>query len=121
MKVLLPVAAAVLGFATAVATVLLHDIGWMLLLAWAATLASLWALRPGWQRLAYAVGWIAAATVAGISRHGGYLVGADTRGYFVLVLALLLIVLSIATLPLKGRRRLAGDDEPAGDAYDLAR
>lgn len=96
----------VVGAATAVATVALHQLWWGLLLGAVATLAGLLGLPRGWlTRLPYAVGW--AATVGYLTAPepgGGFAIGANTSGYAVFGLALVVLLLAAATLPRPGRR-----------------
>ena len=110
MRVLLAVALLVAllvgGAATAVASVALHQIGWGLLLGAVASLAGLLGLPRGWRtRLPYAVGW--SGTVGWLTLPepgGGYAIGADTSGYALSGLALLVLFVGVATLPRPGRR-----------------
>ena len=94
------------GAATAVATVALHQIWWALLLGTVASIAALLALRRGWStRLPYAVGWSGAVGWLTLPEPGGgYAIGADTSGYTVSGLALVVLFLGVATLPRPGRR-----------------
>ena len=94
------------GAGTAVATVALHQMWWGLLLGAVASVAALLALRRGWRtRLPYAVGW--SGTVGWLTLPepgGGYAIGANTSGYAVSGLALLVLFVGMATLPRPGRR-----------------
>jgi hypothetical protein len=122
VKLLARLGSAVLGFLTAAAAVALHDLVWALVLSWVATLLTVCALTPGIQgRLPYALGWMLAVGLAVWNGpSGGYLIGADTHGYLVLGLALVVLSAGIATIPLKRRRRLAGHDQRSGDLDHLA-
>jgi hypothetical protein len=122
VKVLGALGALVLGVLTGGAAVVLHDISWALVLAWIATVLTIWFLPAGLGgRIPYALGWMVVLALA-VSKTdtGGYLVGSTTAGYAVLVLGLVALSVSIATFPLKRRGRLARHDEAAGDTNDLA-
>jgi hypothetical protein len=110
------------GFLTGMSAVVLHDVVWALVLAWVATLLTVYALAPGIQaRIPYALGWMLAVGLAvWTPPSGGYLMGADAHGYLVVALALVVLSVSIATIPLKRRRRLAGHDQPSRDLHDVA-
>lgn len=101
------------GAATALATVALHQLWWGLLLGTAATLAGLLGLPRGWlTRLPYAAGWAGMVGYLTLPPPGGgYAIGADTSGYAVAGLALVLLVAAVATLPRPGRG--AGRTDPA--------
>lgn len=122
MKLLQALGALALGLVTATAAVVLHDITWTLGLAAVATFSTVWALPRGIPgRVPYALGWMAVLAVAvSPTAAGGYLLGSTTSGYVVLVLGLVAFSVSIATFPLKRRRRLAGHDQPPRDPHDLA-
>lgn len=83
------VGGAVVGtFAVAV-----HGWTWGLVLALAATAATLVALPPGWARLPFALGWTAAVGFLSIARaEGDFLVAQDTRGVLLVVSAPAVIV-----------------------------
>ena len=67
--------------------VVVHGWTWGLVLALAATAATLVALPPGWARLPFALGWTAAVGLLSVARpEGDYLVAQDARGV-VLVLS----------------------------------
>jgi len=106
-----------LGGVVGVAAVVLHDWWWGLALAAAGTLALGWALRPGWStRLPYAVGWVVPLGFAMVPRpEGDYLVAGDLKGYLLIAVGMVLIVLTTATLPL-GRRTPPVPDTDSGDA-----
>lgn len=122
MKVLQALVALALGLATATAAVVLHDITWTLALAAVTTFSTTWALPRGVRgRVPYALGWMAVLALSvSPTGSGGYLLGSTTSGYAVLVLGLVAFSASIATFPLKRRRRLAGHDQRPRDPNDLA-
>ena len=106
MRVLAALGLLVVGAATAVATVALHDLWWGLALAAVVTVFTALALPPGWwSRLAFVVGWVAVVGWLTFPRaEGDYLVSQDVQGYAVLVLAPVLLVVAIATLPRPAQR-----------------
>lgn len=89
------------GAATAIATVGLHQIWWGFALAFAATFVTAYALPPGWwSRLAFVVGWAAMVGWLTVPRDDGdYLVSSDLAGYSMLGLGLVLVVFAVGTLP----------------------
>ena len=89
------------GAATAIATVALHQIWWGFVLAFAATFVTAFALPPGWwARLAFVVGWAAMVGWLTLPRdEGDYLVSSDLAGYSLLGLGLVLVMFGVATLP----------------------
>lgn len=101
MKALAALGLLVCGAATGIATVALHQLLWGLVLSFAATLAAVLALPPGWwSRLAFVVGWDAMVGWLTVPRpEGDYVLSSDLPGYAVLGLGLVLLVLGIATLP----------------------
>ncbi|NYD42831.1 hypothetical protein [Nocardioides panaciterrulae] len=122
-RVAVAVALLALGAGTAVASVAVHELGWALPLAVAATLLTLVALPAGWwTRLPFALGWTClVAWVVGPRPEGDYVISSDVQGYVVVGLALLVLVLGIATLPRPGGRArepdatgTAGERESAG-------
>ncbi|GGO71382.1 hypothetical protein [Nocardioides deserti] len=90
-----------LGLAVAVATVSLHQLWWGLLLGVAASVAAVFALPAHWStRPPYAVAYAAVLAAALQERpEGDFLVPAGVAGYVVLAVAVLLLVVSVATLP----------------------
>lgn len=86
------------GAATSLATVLLHQSWLWLTVAAVATLAVLLAAPPkGWVRLPFALGWVAIVIAAMLGRpEGDYVLGAERHGYAVLIGGL--VVLICATL-----------------------
>ena len=94
----------VAGIATAVATVAVYQWWWGLLLAVAATLVLLLATPAGWAvRLPLAVGFVGTVALLAVPRgEGDYLVASTGSGYVVLALALVVLLVSIATLPRPG-------------------
>src|SRR3954462_11721068 len=89
------------GVAAGVATVAVHQWWWGLLLAVAATLLTLLAAPPGWYtRLPFAVGFAGAVLLLAVPRgEGDYLLGSTAAGYAVLGLALVVVMIALATLP----------------------
>lgn len=105
MRFLVAALLLVTGAATALATVALHQLWWGLLLGTAATGAGLLGLPRGWlTRTPYAAGWAAMVGYLTLPPPGGgYAIGADAAGYAVAGLALVVLVLAVATLPRPGR------------------
>ena len=121
MKFAHALGALALGAATATAAIVLHDVTWTLAVAAVATVSTVCALPAGVRgRLPYAVGWMVVLALAvSPTPTGGYLVGSTRSGYVVMALGLVAFSVSIATFPLKRRRRFAGDDQRSGDPHDL--
>ena len=94
------------GFATALATVAVHDSWGWLLLGLGATGLALHALGPGWHtRLPFGLGWAALVLVVAPTRaEGDYVLSSDPSGYAVLAVAVAVLVWSVATLPRPRRR-----------------
>ena len=104
-----------LGAGTAVASVAVHELGWGFALAVSAPLVTLLALPPGWwSRLPFALGWTGGvAWLAGPRPEGDYVISSDWQGYALIGMALVVMVLGIATLPRpRGRRRERGRASP---------
>lgn len=101
MRALTALGLLVVGAGTGIATVALHQLWWGFLLAFAATLATAYALPPGWwSRLAFVVGWVLMVGWLALPRpEGDYLISSDVAGYAVLGLGLVLLTFGIATLP----------------------
>lgn len=102
--------AAVLGMAVALAAVDVHRIGpsglpWGLVLAAAASAATAWWLRGSRAprtAASYGAGWLVLFTVVVIGRpEGDYVLAADLRGYAMMVLALVVVVISVSSLTLR--------------------
>jgi hypothetical protein len=93
------------GVAAGVASVAVHQWWWGLLLAAAAALLVVVAAPPGWAtRLPFALGFAGAVGLLAVPRgEGDYLVAATGAGYAVLGLALVVLMVAIATLPRPGR------------------
>jgi|SRR4051794_29213402 hypothetical protein len=101
------------GVALAIVTVAVHQWWWGLLLGVATTLLVVVSTPAGWAtRLPLALGFVGAVVLFSVPRgEGDYLVASTTSGYCVLGLALVVLMLAIATLPRPGRKnpRLAGE------------
>jgi hypothetical protein len=101
------------GVALAVGTVAVHQWWWGLLLGAATTLVVLLTTPAGWAtRLPLALGFDAVVALLAVPRgEGDYLVASTGRGYAVLGLALVVLMLATATLPRPGAKnpRLAGE------------
>ncbi|MCM0620569.1 hypothetical protein [Nocardioides bruguierae] len=121
------VAVVALALLTAVPALLLHRDTVGAVLGWAAIVLCLLALRPGVRtRLLYAlvlcgVLWYGSQQAA----DGGFLVTADARGWALIALALVAVLLAVVTLPGPQRRRddhvsdggeESADDGPVGAA-----
>ncbi|WP_036565115.1 hypothetical protein [Nocardioides halotolerans] len=92
------------GIGTAVGTVAVYQWWWGLVLAAAATVLLLLATPPGWAlRLPLALGFVGTIAMFAVRRgEGDYLVASTGQGYVVLGLALLVLCVTIATLPRPG-------------------
>lgn len=93
----------VVGAATGLASVALHQkaVPW-LVLAVAAPLSATVALSPGWPRVGFGLGWVALVMMAVRTRpEGDYVISATVSGYVLLGSALLLMVLAVATVPVR--------------------
>jgi hypothetical protein len=103
----------VVGAATGLAAVVLHEIWWGFLLTVAATLAVLVAIGPGWlTRLPFALGWVAVVVWMTPRRdEGDYLVSSDIPGYALLGFSWLVLMFSLLTVR---RARRGTAVEPAG-------
>ena len=101
------------GIAMAVGTVAVYQWWWGLLLAAVATLLVELATPPGWAtRLPFALGFDGVAALVAVPRgEGDYLLSSSVSGYAVLGLALVVLMLAIATLP----RPVAKNLRPAGE------
>ncbi len=93
------------GAVTGVASLAVHDKSWpWFLLAVAAPLVTAVALRPGWARVGFGLGWTAIVIVALLGRpEGDFVVAATGRGYSLLGLTLGLVVLVLVTVPVARR------------------
>ena len=88
------------GAATGVATVAVHETWWGLAFGSLATVVGVAALPAGWwSRLAFVTGWVLTVGWLALPRaEGDYVISQDAQGYAVLALALVLLVVGIATL-----------------------
>lgn len=105
------------GIAAGVAAVAVYQWWWGLLLAVAAVLLVVFATPAGWAtRLPFALGFDAAVGLLALPRgEGDYLVSSTVAGYALLGLALVVLMVAIATLPRPGwldRRRTEGKARP---------
>ncbi len=107
MRVLAALGLLLVGAATGIATVALHDLWWGLAFGSLATVLTTLALPPGWwTRLAFVGGWVLVVGWLTFPRaEGDYVISQDVQGYAVLALGLVLLVLAIATLPRPAGRR----------------
>jgi hypothetical protein len=94
------VAMLVLGGASGLASVVVHDKSWpWLALAVAAPLATALASAAGLPRVAFVAGWFALLTVAVLGRpEGDYAIRSSARGYALLGGGLFLLMLAVATI-----------------------
>jgi len=101
MRVLVAALLLVGGAATALATVALHPFGWGFLLGAVATLTALVAVGAGWStRLAFGVGWVGfIGWVTPTRAEGDIAISSDPAGFGLIVLALVVLVYSVVTLP----------------------
>ena len=90
----------VLGAASGLASVVVHDKSWpWLLLALAAPLALTIAVPGGLLRLSFVGGWFALLLLAVLGRpEGDYAIRNGTRGYALLMGGMVLLALAIATI-----------------------
>jgi hypothetical protein len=87
------------GLLVGVAAVAVHPWWWGLLLAVAASSATLFALPRGVARVAYAAAWGIVVALAATPRPaGGYAVAGDLAGYLMIFWAVLMIVVATATV-----------------------
>lgn len=93
------------GAATGVAVVALHPLWWGLLLGAVAVVSATVALPAGWwTRLPFGAGFALATVVFAVGRpEGDFVVSADFAGYALIGLVLVVLVLSLVTLPRPGR------------------
>lgn len=102
------------GAATALAAVAVHELWWGLPLTVAVLGFGLLAVGSGWwTRLPGALGFVAGvAWVVPARPEGDYAIASSGRGYALLGLALIVLVLAIATLPRPRRGALRGRAGP---------
>jgi hypothetical protein len=94
-----------LGAVVGIASVALHQSWGFLVLIVAAVFAALRALPAGWARGGFAVGFALVVLRSMLPRpEGDYMIASNASGYALLVLTLVLVVVTIATLPRPGRR-----------------
>ncbi|SDD46249.1 DUF6113 family protein [Nocardioides lianchengensis] len=101
------------GAATGLASVALHQLWWGLVLGVLAPAAALVALPPGWtSRLPFALGWIAMVGYLTVPRpEGDFVIGNGLAGYVLLAAAMAFLVAGLVTLPRRGAPERA-DPEP---------
>ena len=103
----------VVGVVVGVAAVAVHPWWWGLLLALAASSATLVALPRGASRVAYAAAWGIVIALAATPRPtGGYAIAGDLEGYLMIFWAVLMIVVATATV---SRRRPQADAAAGGE------
>lgn len=100
------------GIAAGVATVAVYQLGYGLPLAVVTVLVLLVVTPAGWgTRLPYAVGFALILGVLSTTRgEGDYVITSTWGGYAVLGLALVVLMVAVATLPRPGRRAVAPPD-----------
>lgn len=101
MKLLAVPGLLVVGLATGLASVALHQLWWGLLLSVLATATTMFALPAGWwSRLPFALGWVGVVGWLTVPRpEGDYAIAGDANGYALLAGALVVFVTGVATLP----------------------
>lgn len=100
-RVALAAGLVVLGLATGLASVAIHDASWgWFVVAVAAPAVTATAAPSGQPRLGFTLGWLVVPAFALLGRpEGDYVVSANARGYGLLVAALVLLGAAVATLP----------------------
>lgn len=95
------------GLVVGLATVALHQDWWGLALGAAATSATLAALPAGWWlRTPFGLGAAVMIGYLALPRpEGDYVIAATARGYLLLGLAVIVLVVAVATLPRRARPR----------------
>lgn len=109
---------AVVGAVTGVAAIALHTRGWGFAFVAVATLTALLALPAGWStRVALALGWEVPVLRAGLAEGpgGDVVVSGDLAGYALLVLALVVALAAVLTLP---TRRRTGARAPSEESCE---
>ena len=105
---------------TGIASLAVHDKSWLwFLLAVTGPFAAVVALPSGWPRSGFGLGWVGVLMAALLGRpEGDYVVTSTPRGYTLLGLGLLLLMLVVATLPVgrRGRHGPAGPRRVTGSA-----
>lgn len=102
------------GVGAGVAAVALYQWWWGLLLAAVTVLLVMLTAPPGWgTRLPFALGFTGVVALLSVTRgEGDYLVASSLAGYALLTLALVVLMVGIATLPRPGRRPDHADGRP---------
>lgn len=115
-RTLLALACLTLGVGVGVSAVAVHEYPWGLVLALAATAATLVALPGGWwARLPFALGWVAVLAVVTPERaEGDFLVRGNVDGY--LLLGAGVVVFGAGFLGLLAPREAARDSKQSGAA-----
>jgi O-antigen ligase len=90
----------VLGAASGLASVVVHDKSWVwLVLALAAPIAMALAFAPGLLRVAFVAGWFTLLALAVFGRpEGDYAIRSSERGYVLLGGGMVLLGLAVATV-----------------------
>ena len=103
-------ALAVAGAAVGLAAVAVHPLWWGLLLATAASVVALLAVPAGLRRVGFAAGWLLPFVLVLSPRpEGDFVVQGSVGGYAFLGLGLVVLSLTIATLPRPGGRQVGAD------------
>ena len=93
------------GLMIGTAAVLVHDTWWGLPLAILSTAATARALTAGAPRVGFSLGWAIAVGVFAVPRPAGdYLVASGFTGYTMLIMALVVMIAAMATVPPRSSR-----------------
>jgi len=105
----------VVGAATGLAAVALHEIWWGFLLAATTTVAVMLAIGRGWlTRLPFALGWVALVGWMTPRRdEGDYIVSSDIAGYALLGFGWLVLMFALLTLRPQRRGTPVGQPGPS--------
>ncbi|KRF13944.1 hypothetical protein ASG90_14125 [Nocardioides sp. Soil797] len=97
----------VVGAGTGIASLAVHQKSWpWLVLALAAPAATAVALRAGWLRSGFCLGWIAVVLVALQTLPAGdFVVMSNTRGYAVFGFCMAMLIGMVVTLPARRRAK----------------
>lgn len=99
--------ALVIGIGTGIASVAVHQASWAwLVLALATPAAVAVALRAGWLRSGFCLGWVGVVLVAMQTRpEGDFLVLSNARGYALFGFSMALLIGMMVTLPARRRSK----------------